>query len=131
MSKASSFLDYELNQTDLDVIYDWSMINQLPLSQPKSQCLNTGHKNGRHIDMLGGTPIFAVEECINLGIIRISDFSHETHINSVVRKAFCLRGMLFGAFPTRSVLFKTKLYIAYVRPTIEYAVLCGIPQVPG
>ena len=121
MDKAFSLQDCELNQNDLDAIYDWSVINQLPLCQPKSQCLHIGHKYGRHIYMLGGAPILAVEECTDLGVIRTSDFSYATHIKSVVRKASCLSGMLFGAFSSRNVSFIIKLYIVYVRPITEYA----------
>ena len=97
------------------------MINQLSLCQPKSQCLHIGHKNGRYTYMLGGASKFAVEECTDLGVIRTSDFSYATHIRSVVRKAFCLSGMLFKAFLSRNVSFINKLYIAYVRLIIEYA----------
>ena len=43
VGKTSSLQDCELNQNDLDVIYDWSVINQLPLCQSKSQCLHIGH----------------------------------------------------------------------------------------
>lgn len=33
VDKASSLRDSELNQIDLDSIYDWLVINQLPLCQ--------------------------------------------------------------------------------------------------
>ena len=122
VGKASSLQDRELNQKDLYAIYDWSVINQLPLCQPKSQCLYMGHKNGRHAYMLGGAPILAVEECTDLGIIRTSDFSYATHIKSVMRKASCLSGMLFRAFSSRNASFIIKLFIAYVRPIIASTV---------
>ena len=86
MGKASSLQDCELNQNDLDAIYDWSVINQLPLYQPKSQCLHIGHKNGRPTYMLGGAPILAVEECTDLGVIRTSDFSYATRSHQVSRE---------------------------------------------
>ena len=121
VGKASSLQDCEFNQNDLDAIYNWSVINQLPLCQPKSQCLYIGHKNGRHTYMLGGASILAVAECTDLGVIRISDFSYATHIRSVVRKTSRLSGMLFRAFSSRNVSFIITLYIEYVRPIIEYA----------
>ena len=71
--------------------------------------------------MLGGAPILAVEKCTDLGVIRISDFSYGTHIRSVMIKVYCLSSMLFRAFSSRNILFKTNLYIAYVRPIVEYA----------
>ena len=69
VGKASSLQDCELNQNDLDAIYDWLVINQPSLCQPKSQCLHIGHKTGRHSYMLEGAPILAVEECTDLGVI--------------------------------------------------------------
>ena len=96
VDETSSLHDYDLNQTDLNAIYDWSVINQLPLCQYKSQCLHFGHKNGCQTYMLEGVPTLAVEKCTDLGVIRtLIDFSYATHIRSVVRKAFCLSGMLF------------------------------------
>ena len=47
VDKASSLRDSEPNQTDLDSIYDWSVINQLPLSDYKSYCLHIDLKNDR------------------------------------------------------------------------------------
>ena len=97
VGKASCLLDCELNQTDLDAVYGWSVINQLPLCQPKSQCLHI-HENGCYTYKLGGTSILAIEECTNLSVIRTSEFSYTTHIRSVVKKASYLSGMLLGRF---------------------------------
>ena len=112
VGKAFSLLDCELNQNNPNAIYDWSVINQLHLFQPKSQCLHIGHKNDRHFYMLGSAPILVVDEYTDLGVIRTSDFLYGTHIRSVVKKLSYLSGTFFRAFSSRNVLFIINLFIA-------------------
>ena len=79
-----------------------------------------------------GAPILAVEECTDLGVIRTYDFSYATHMRSVVRKAYCLSSMiLFKAFLSRNVSRFTKLYIAYVKRIMEYAITVWNPASVG
>ena len=115
VGKAFSLLVCELNQNNPNAIYDWSVINQLLLCQPKNQCLHIEHKNDRHFYMLGGASILVVEEYTDLGVIRTSDFLYATHIRSVVKKSSYLSGMFFRAFSSRNVSFIINLLIAYVR----------------
>ena len=121
VGKAANREDCLLNQADLNAIHKWSVVNRLPLSLQKCQCLHIGHGNARYAYTLGGLPITAVEQCTDLGIIRTSDFSYNTHINSIISKASRSAGMLYRAFSTRNEVFIVKLYVAYVRPILEYA----------
>ena len=119
VGRACSKQDCKRFQDDLDAIYNWSLVNRLPLSLPKCMCLHLGHNNMRHMYSLGGAPLMAVDQCTDLGLIRTSDFMYNTHIYSIISKASRTSGMLFRAFSTRNKAFILKLYVAYVRPILE------------
>ena len=52
---------------------------------------------------------------------------YNTHIYSIISKASQASGMLFRAFSTRSKAFILKLYVAYVRPILEYTSVAWNP----
>jgi hypothetical protein len=118
---ASSVRDCRRNQEDLDALFRWSVANRLPLSLPKCQCLHLGLHNANYDYALGGAPVASVKQCMDLGLLRTSDFAYSAHISSIVCKASQSAGMLFRAFSSRNKSFLKKLYIAYVRPKLEFA----------
>ena len=116
------------NQTDLDAIYRWSVFNRLPLKLAKCQCLHIGYGNPNYVYILGGQPIPVVEHCTVLGLIRSKNFPYSAHINSVICKASRAAGFVYRMFSTRDQAFIKKLYVAYIRPILEYINLSGTPQ---
>ena len=121
VGKASSQLDCQRNQADLNNIHLWSIINLLTFRVPKCQCLHLGKNNVNYSYTIEGVPISVVSECVDFGLKRTSDFKYNFHIRSIVAKAFRSAGMLLRALSTRNELFMKKLFMAYIRPLLQYA----------
>ena len=106
VGKASSHLNCQRNhQTDLNNIHLWSIINLLPLSVPKFQCLHLGKNNVNYSYTIGGIPISVGSECVDQGLKRTSDFKYDVHIRSIVAKASRSTGMFLTALSMRNELF--------------------------
>ena len=121
VGKAKTINDCLLIQEDLSSIVQWSKDNELPLNSCKSQCLHIGHGNPQYNYTVARTNLINVNNCIDLGLTRTSDFSYSTHIELMVTKASRAAGMIFRAFSTRNEIFLMKLFVVYVRPILEYA----------
>ena len=65
--------------------------------------------------------------CMDLGVYRSDTASYEPHTRSVALKASRLAGMVLKIFSTREPDFLKHLFVAYVRPTLEYAVAVWSP----
>ena len=109
------------NQRDLDAIYSWSIANRLPLSLPKCQCIHFGNNNAHHEYTMGGTAIALVDQCTDLRVVCSCDFKYASHISTTIGKASRKREMICRVFSTRNHTFLKKLYMAYVRPILDYA----------
>ena len=120
VGKASSQLDYQRNQADLNDIHLWSITYLLPLSVPKCQCLHIGKNNVNYSYTIGGVPISVVSKCVDLELKHTSDFKCDIHIRSIVAKASRSAGMLLRALSTKNELFMKNLYVAYIWPMLEY-----------
>ena len=95
VGKASSQLDCQRNQADLNNIHLWSNINLLPLSVPKCQCFHLGKNNINYLYTIGDVSISVVSECVDLGLKLTSDFKYNAHIRSIVAKASRSAGMRY------------------------------------
>ena len=131
VGKASSQQDCQRNQADLNIIHLWSIIKLLPLSVPKRQCLHLEKNNVNYSYTIGGVPISVVSECVDLGLKRTSDFKYYVHIRSIVAKASRSTGMLLRELSTRHELFMKKLFVAYIRPMLEYVSAVWNPSSVG
>ena len=131
VGKASSQPDCQRNQADLNNIHLWSIINLLLLSVPKCQCLHLGKNNVNYSYTIGGVSISVASECVDLGLKRTSDFKYDVHISSIVAKSSRSAGMLLRALSTRNELFMKKLFVAYIRPMLEYASAVWNPSSVG
>ena len=120
VGKASNQLDCQRNQADLNNIHLWSITNLLPLSILKCQCLHQRKNNVNYSYTFRGVPISVMSECVDLELKRTFDFTYDIHIRSIVAKACRSAGMLFRALLTRNGLFMKKLFVAYIRPILEY-----------
>ena len=77
--------------------------------------------------VMNGRVIASGNGCMDLGVYRSETASYEPHARSVVLKASRLAGMVLKIFSTREPDFLKRLFEAYVRPTLEYAVAVWSP----
>ena len=108
-------------QQDLNAISEWSKENLLPISIPKCAALHYGLRtlNGQYT--IFGQQITAVEQCMDLSVIRDKSFSYDVHIRNVALKATRLVGMILKAFSNRNIEFMVKIFAAYIKAVLEYA----------
>ena len=131
VGKASSQLNCQRNQVDLNNIHLLSIINLLSLSVPKCQSLQLGKNNVNYSYTIGGVAISVASECVDLGLRCTSDFKYDVHIRSIVAKASHSASMLLRALSMRNELFMKKLFMAYIRPMLEYASAVWTPSYVG
>ena len=80
-------------QADLDVIAEWSEVNQLPLSLPKCCCIHYRKKNPNHKYTIGSQEMISTVEHEDLGILRTADFVYSKHVAQLALKVNKLSGM--------------------------------------
>ena len=89
--------------------------------------LHFGKGNARTHYVMNGKVIANGNGCMDIGVYRSDTASYEPHARSVALKASRLAGMVVKIFSTREPDFLTRLFVAYVRPTLENAVAIKSP----
>ena len=111
-------------QADVDQIADWVDGNLLTLNGDKCKVmLISRRRNTQQLQLcLKGSPLEQVQSFKYLGVLIASDLSWSSHISMCCTKAKKLLGMLYRKFYNHidydSFL---KIYLALVRPHLEYA----------
>ena len=118
--------DYQRLQQDVEALGKWANDNYLTFNPSKSKATVFSRK--RHPVQapsylsLNGSTLEIVDSVKYLGITISSDLSWTKHINIISSKARKLVGLLFRQFyRCADADIIRKLYIAIVRPHLEYA----------
>ena len=118
--------DYQLLQQDVEALGEWANNNYLTFNPAKSKAMVFSRKR-RPVPVpsyfkLNGSKLEIVDSVRYLGITISSDLTWSKHINIIGSKARKLVGLLFRQFyrcaDTDTI---RKLYIAIIRPHLEYA----------
>lgn len=83
--------------------------------------LHYGRNNVKQEYSLGAAVITSTSCNMDLGVLRSDSFSYDEHVRSVALKASRMAGMTLKLFNTRDAEFLRRLYVAYIRPMLEYA----------
>ena len=94
--------------------------NGLQLNFAKCAVLHYGLNNPNFVYALDNHQIRSVNSTIDLGVLRTNDFTYKTHCNNIVRKANRTCAFILPSFTSRNHLFMTLLFVAYIRPLLEY-----------
>ena len=111
-------------QRELDTIYDWTQYSLLKLHPGKCVSMRIAPKKKKvdgkcHYNM-DANQLKTVNIEKDLGIFVDDKLSFETHINTKVKKANALVGMLRGSFTHLDGSMFKQIFIAIVRPHLEY-----------
>ena len=123
----SSPVSREFLQQDVDAVARWSVVNKLTISYEKSMTLHFGNGNLRTQYVMNGKVIGSGNGCMDLIVYRSDTASYEPCARSVALKASRLASMVLKIFSTREPDFLKCLFVAYVKPTLEYAVAVWSP----
>ena len=114
----------EMINTDLETIHRWAEKWLVKFNPSKSESLLVSRKNNRNMDpplIMNAVHINEVQHHKHLGVILSNDGTWHEHINLITSKAwqkiYVMRKLKFML--DRDSL--NKIYISFVRPTLEYA----------
>ena len=110
-------------QSDLEHVYNWSLIWNLKFNLKKCSVVTfTRKRNKIHFFYnIQGSVLKNINSITDLGIIVESNLSWDLHVKSVVKKAFNVLWFLKRALgKSVSASVKKMFYISLVRPHLEY-----------
>ncbi|KAF9761090.1 hypothetical protein NGRA_2864 [Nosema granulosis] len=84
--------------------------------------MHIGPHNLKHEYSMSGKKLVPVTEEVDLGVIICNDLKSSKQCNDAAKKDYKMRGMMFRIISYKNQLSKLKLFIAFVRPHLEYAV---------
>ena len=116
--------DYHHLQDDIVMIEDWVYSNYLTLNPTKCKYMVVSRKRCPSAPvslMLSGTEMEKVDCFKYLGLLLSSDMSFGKHIESICSKARKIIGLLYRRFNRANSDTLLQLYLAMVRPHLEYA----------
>ena len=132
--RIESTADNLLLQTDLNSLTDWSSKWQLRFNASKCKVLNIGSRrhfvthaytmeeNGQSVNLETTT------EERDLGIWMDSSLKFDGHVARAVSRANTVMGMIKRSFVHMDIPMLRQLYMALVRPLLEYGVVVWNPR---
>ena len=118
-----SISDSSLLQKDLDRLVDWSRRWLLKFNASKCHVLSVGeienivHAYNYSMDGIDLEHVFKEKD---LGIIVDSQLKFDEHIATKVKRANSMAGLIRRSFTYLEPMLFKKLYVAFVRPHLEY-----------
>jgi hypothetical protein len=111
-------------QRDIDNICQWASVNQLKFAPAKTQLMTISRRHDRHSDnqliTMAGTVLSEVTTIKLLGVQLASDGSVKDHILAKIATAGRLVGMLRRQSKYLSEQARFHIYVATIRPLLEY-----------
>ncbi len=131
--------DIETLQQDLNSVVEWTKTWLMELNVKKCKVMHIGKKNTRHEyqmnenDQAAATPHILVhtDSERDLGVQIASNLKALDQVQKASAKANRMLGMLKNTFASRDAFIWKLLYVAYVRPHVEYAVQAWNPYQLG
>ena len=131
-NEIKSVEDAELLQQDLDRLYDWTRYSLLRFHPDKCVTMRIMSKtkklNVKEYYNMDETKLKTVYREEDLGIIFDNKLSFEEHINSKVKKANSLAGMLRRSFVHLDKAMFKQLFTSIIRPHLEYGATIWNPH---
>ena len=122
--RITSPVDFNIPQSDVDVVNNWVNENRLCFNTTKCKyMLITRKKRPMHPPaiLINGMPIDMVDSYKYLGLLISSDLSWSHHIDSICGKARKILGLLYRRFSHDAEPYALlQLYLSLVRPHLEY-----------
>jgi Reverse transcriptase (RNA-dependent DNA polymerase) len=118
-----SAVDCESLQDDLDNLFDWCLSWCMELNLDKCQVLSITNKRTPllHPYNIGGHVLERVRGVVDLGVSFTSDLSFNPHLDLACNKASRMLGFMKRSCRNFSADTFRRMYVALVRPLLEYA----------
>lgn len=121
-NRINSEKDYQLLQSDLDKIVNWSKTWQMKFNKDKCKVIHFGSRNNEYDYVIDDSIVKVVSEEKDLGVIINKDLKCAKQCAEAVKKANKALGFIVRNFEYKSKNIILPLYKTIVRPHLEYAV---------
>ena len=119
--------DQEVFQSDLDKLLHWSEIWQMNFNHSKCKIMQIGRVNNTGKYELSGQEMEQIQVEKDLGVMVNTRLSASDQVIQARKKALGMLGAINRNVCYTNEKVITKLYCAYVRPTLEYCVQAWSP----
>jgi hypothetical protein len=126
-----SISDYDILQSDLDSLFNWSRDWQLPFNVEKCKSLHYGKSNPNYTYNMDSKPLDNIKTESDLGVIFDNNLSFKVHINKMIGKANARVGMVKRCFNHLNTEALIVLYKTLIRPILEYCSSIWFPITQG
>jgi hypothetical protein len=107
-------------QADLTELVKWSERWQLQFNETKCKVLHLGRTNAQQQYSMNGVILDVTEEEKDLGVVVDKELKFDKHIAAAIKKANRVLGIIRNTFTYLDISTIPRLYMALVRPLIEY-----------
>ena len=107
-------------QNDINIMLDWSKQWLLSFNVLKCKVLHIGSTPYTGNYTLEGIQLEILDNFCDLGIQIDSKLKFHIHTNTVIRKAYCVLGLICKSFECKDPDVMVKLYKTLICPIIEY-----------
>jgi len=114
-------------QLDLDDLKEWADQWQMTFNYDKCKVMHIGSAGETFSYKMGGRELDVIEEERDLGVLVSKDLKAEKQCISARNRALRMLGLINRSVKYKSREVMKKLYLAYVRPHLEYSVQAWSP----
>ena len=119
---------YALTKRDIHNLCLWASNNGLQLNYNKCALMHYRQNNPLFTYIIGNYIISAVQSVTDLGILRTLDLSYKEYCNNFISRINRLSAFILRSFICRNPKFLPRLFVAYIRPLLDYASLIWSPN---
>ena len=112
---------FSLIMNDLNALSAWSEFIGLRFNIAKCAVLHFGAKNPNFVYNVSNHILSSSESVQDLGVTRSIKLTYEEHRVNIIRRANCTCFHILRTFASRNSSFMVMVFIACVRPILEYA----------
>ena len=114
-------------QKAIDDLHDWSIMWGMEFNIDKCHVMHIGKNNIKYDYEMNGKPLKKVSEEKDIGVITSDNLKPNKQCYESYRKATQVLSQITKAFHYRDRFVFKKLYLQYVRPHLEYAIVAWSP----
>jgi hypothetical protein len=112
---------YNAIMSDLNNLSLWSAASGLNFNFNKCFVMHYGSNNPNFAYHLCGQLLLSTNSTSDLGVLRTTNLSYDEHYTNLIRRANCMCAYILRTFANRNSVFMARVFVAYVRPILEYA----------
>ena len=114
--KSYSFIMHDLNNFS-----SWSKATELLFNFNKCIVLHYGNNNPNFEYTLCDYVLSSADSANDLGVIRATNLLYDEHCSNIIRRANSMCAFILRNFASRNASFMSRIFVAYIRPLLEYA----------